>query len=81
MGFLLFYRVEGMVIKNTTKPSPEQLRRGSAFDHIKCHRQVWNTWGGRESQDVILPKVQIYLCTCVIRFKDGKIEEIKTPDA
>ena len=35
-----------MVIKNTTKPSPEQLRRGSAFDHIKCHRQVWNTWGG-----------------------------------
>ena len=34
-----------MVIKNTTKPSPEQLRRGSAFDHIKCHRQVWNTWG------------------------------------
>ena len=46
-GFLLFYRVEGMVIKNTTKPSPEQLRRGSAFDHIKCHRQVWNTWGAR----------------------------------
>ena len=41
-----------MVIKNTTKPSPEQLRRGSAFDHIKCHRQVWNTWGGRGSQDV-----------------------------
>ena len=52
MGFLLFYRVEGMVIKNTTKPSPEQLRRGSAFDHIKCHRQVWNTWGGRGSKDV-----------------------------
>ena len=51
MGFLLSYRVEGMVIKDTTKPSPEQLRRGSAFDHIKCHRQVWNTWG-RGSQDV-----------------------------
>ena len=46
MGFLLFYRVEGMVIKNTTKSSLEQLRRGSAFDHIKCHRRVWNTWGG-----------------------------------
>ena len=30
----------------------ELLRRGFAFDHIKCHRQVWNTWGGRGSQDV-----------------------------
>ena len=51
MDFLLFHRAEGMVIKDTTKPSPEQLRRGFAFDHIKCHRQVWNTWGCR-SQDV-----------------------------
>ena len=27
------------------KAPPELLRRGFAFDHIKCHRQVWNTWG------------------------------------
>ena len=26
------------------KAPPELLRRGFAFDHIKCHRQVWNTW-------------------------------------
>ena len=78
MGFLLFYRVEGMVIKNTTKPSPEQLRRGSAFDHIKCHRQVWNTWGDAGHKMLFCPKCKY---TCVIRFKDGKSEEIKTPDA
>ena len=29
------------------KAPPELLRRGFAFDHIKCHRQVWNTWGMR----------------------------------
>ena len=23
----------------------ELLRRGFAFDHIKCHSPVWNTWG------------------------------------
>ena len=33
------------------KAPPELLRRGFDFDHIKCHRQVWNTWGMR-AQDV-----------------------------
>ena len=27
------------------KAPPELLRRGVAFDHIKCRRQVWDTWG------------------------------------
>ena len=31
--------------ENTAKPSPDQLRQDFAFDHIKCHRQVWDTWG------------------------------------
>ena len=33
------------------KAPPELLRRGFDFDHIKYHRQVWNTWGMR-AQDV-----------------------------
>ena len=39
---------------------------------------MWNTWGDAGHKMLFCPKCKY---TCVIRFKDGKIEEIKTPDA